>query len=70
VICCSLDNGSCAQEASHLWGFYDCDAMEVSVKRSGGVEALDFPDFSAFLASFSTLSLAFWASFSALSLAF
>jgi hypothetical protein len=70
VICYSLDTKSCTMEASRLRGFCDYDVMEVSIKRSGGVEALDFPDFSAFLASFSNLSLAFWASFLALSLAF
>jgi hypothetical protein len=70
VICCSLDTQSYAREAIRLQGFCDCDAMEVSVKRSGGVEALDFLDFSAFQASFFALTLAFWASFSAFSSAF
>ena len=40
VICCILDNESCAQEASRLRGFYDCDAMEVTIKRCNGVEVL------------------------------
>jgi hypothetical protein len=30
--CCSLDTESYAIEESHLRGFYDGDAMEVSVK--------------------------------------
>jgi hypothetical protein len=52
--------------------------MEVSIKRSGDMKALDFPDFSAFLASFSAtavaslkaLAVALVASLSAMSMAF
>jgi hypothetical protein len=58
VSCCSLDAESCAREASCLRGFYDGDVVEVSVNRSGGVMALDFPSFSAFLASFSAAAVA------------
>jgi hypothetical protein len=78
AICCSLDTESYAKEASRLWGFCDGDAMEVSVEKSGRLMALDFPDFSAFLASFSVvvvaslkaLAVAFVASLTALSVAF
>ena len=57
-------------DASCLQGFHDNVAVKASVRRSGGVEGLDFLDFSPFLPSFFSFSLAFWASFSALSSAF
>jgi hypothetical protein len=63
MICCSLDNESCAQEASRLQGFCYYNAMEVFVKRCGGVEVLDFSDFLALLTSFIAFSLTFLAFF-------
>ena len=68
--CYNLDIESSVMEASRLQGFYDGVAVEASVKKSGGVEGLDFLNFSPFLPSFFFFSLAFWACFSALSLAF
>jgi hypothetical protein len=41
-----------------LRGFCDGDVVEAFVKRWGRVMALDFPDFAAFLASFSTTTVA------------
>jgi hypothetical protein len=78
VICCSLDTESYAKEASRLRGFCTRDPMDVCVKRSGGVRAWDFPDFSTFMASFfatavaslKALVVALVASLSALSAAF
>jgi hypothetical protein len=68
--CCSLDTESCAIEESRLRGFCDGDAMEVSVKRSGEVGTLDFPNFlasfaTAAVASLKALAAALVASFSA-----
>jgi hypothetical protein len=78
VLYCSLDTKICIKEASHLRAFCTEDPLEVCVKRSRGVKALDFPHFLAFLVSFSTtvlaslkaLSMAFLASFTALSMAY
>jgi hypothetical protein len=78
VICCNLETESCTKDASRLKGFCDNDALEVSVKKSGGMKAFDFHDFSAFLASFfvaavaslKALVVALVASLSALSAAF
>jgi hypothetical protein len=78
MLCCRLNIESCAKEASRLQSFYTGDLVEVCVKRNGSMMVLDFPDFSAFLASFSAavlaslkaLSLALLASFSTFSMAF
>jgi hypothetical protein len=78
VICCNLNAESCAKEASRLQGFCDGDVVDVSVKGSGGVKDLDFPDFSPFLASFcvaamtslKALAMALMASLLVMSVAF
>ena len=78
VICCNLDVESYAKGASHLRGFCDGDVVDASVKGSGGMNALDFPDFSFFLASFcaaivtslKALAMALMASLLAMSAAF
>jgi hypothetical protein len=77
-MCYNLNIESCANEAFCLRGFSDGDVMEVSVKRSRGVRALDFLDFStslaffsiAAVASFKALAVALVASLSALSASF